>query len=104
MYRELLSGNFKYKSEGDEEEPPIGEIQQVYSDCLESAPADPLPELVNPPEEESNTSVYGPFSKTEIHNLLARTDMKSAPGPHRWLTFSVLKRLGYWCLALILNS
>ena len=83
MYRELLSGNFKYKGEGDEEEPPIGEIQQVYSDCFESAPADPLPELVNPPEEESNTSVYGPFSETKIHNLLARTDMKSAPGPHR---------------------
>ena len=103
-YRELLSGNFKYMGEGDENEPPIGEIQRVFSDRLESAPADPLPELVNPPEEESNAAVYGPFSETEIHSLLAQTDVKSAPGPCRWLTFSALRKLGYWRLALILNS
>ena len=103
-YREVLNGTFKYSNEANEEEPSINNLERVYSKRLETKPATRLPELKDAVEIESSTSVYGPFSTTEIHNLLARTDPKSAPGPRKWLTFSVLKKLGYECLNLLMNS
>ena len=78
--------------------------ERVYTEWLESCPEHPLPREEIPMPSESNERIYGMYTESEVMDLFDCTDMKSAPGPRKWLTFSALKGLGFKCIALILNS